>query len=125
MRIQLVLPCPVLPAFAPLTHAFPEATTGHRGAAIFWTRGIARPATGEISSLSCEEAEEGCGGGNQALWVVLFEVAATPASVAAFTEREHEFRFVAVQPLSTKGEEERLAVSHRVLPGLQLCSSAF
>ena len=42
--------------------------------------------------------------------MVLFEVAATPASVAAFTEREHEFRFVAVQPLSPTGEKERLAV---------------
>ena len=81
-------------------------------AAIFWTRGIARPTTGEISSLSCEEAQ-GCTGGvcGQAIWVVLFEVPAAPASVAAFTEREHEFRFVAVQPLSPTGEKERLAVS--------------
>lgn len=78
-------------------------------------RGIARPDTGEISSLSCEEAEEDCsgGGGGQAIWVVLFEVAATPASVAAFTEREHEFRFVAVQPLSVARKKERLAVSYR------------
>lgn len=44
--------------------------------------------------------------------MVLFEVPATPASVAAFTEREHEFRFVAVQPLSPTGEKERLAVSY-------------
>lgn len=79
-------------------------------AAIFWTRGIARPETGEISSLSCEE-EEDEGDRGQAIWVVLFEVPATPQSIAAFVEREHEFRFVAVQPFSAAGEKDRLAVS--------------
>ncbi len=77
-----------------------------RSAAIFWSRGIARPATGEISSLSCEEAG---GEAGRALWVVLFEVPATPASVAAFTEREHEFRFVAVQPVGESGAPDRMA----------------
>eukprot|EP00878_Enallax_costatus_P024037 GHUV01025625.1.p1 GENE.GHUV01025625.1~~GHUV01025625.1.p1 ORF type:complete len:231 (+),score=35.65 GHUV01025625.1:763-1455(+) len=74
---------------------------------IFFVRGIARPDTGEISSLSCEP----CPGGE--LVVSLFEVPYTPESVAAFIAREHEFRFLAVQPsdLAGKVPAERLAVS--------------
>lgn len=47
------------------------------------------------------------------LVVSLFEVPSTPASVAAFLEREHEFRFLAVQPydLSGKVAAPRMAVS--------------
>lgn len=64
---------------------------------VFFTRGIARPHTGEISSLSCEP----CPGSS--VVVSLFEVPASPASVAAFIAREHEFRFVAVQPTNLDG----------------------
>lgn len=60
---------------------------------IFFARGIARPETREVSSLSVEEHPD------SEIVVSLFEVEATPASVAAFIEREHEFRFVAVEPL--------------------------
>ncbi|EFJ42039.1 hypothetical protein VOLCADRAFT_119537 [Volvox carteri f. nagariensis] len=51
---------------------------------VFFLRGIARP---ETSSH------------RRGVVVSLFEVPYTPANVAAFISREHEFRFVAVQPL--------------------------
>lgn len=54
---------------------------------IFYARGIARPDTREVSSLSVEEHDGG------EIVVSLFEVEASPASVAAFIEREHEFRW--------------------------------
>ena len=54
-------------------------------------RGIARPETGEISSLSCEECE------GQEIVVALFEIQSTAESRKAYVEREHEFRFLAVQ----------------------------
>eukprot|EP00884_Botryococcus_braunii_P007814 jgi/Botrbrau1/17033/Bobra.49_2s0089.1 len=73
--------------------------------AIFFARGIARPETGEISSLSCEECE------GEEIVVCLFEVKATPASIQAFIEREHEFRLLAVEPLHLDGSPTgRLAV---------------
>mmetsp|Transcript_69011 Transcript_69011/g.218260 ORF Transcript_69011/g.218260 Transcript_69011/m.218260 type:complete len:297 (+) Transcript_69011:155-1045(+) len=59
-------------------------------APIFFERGIARMDTKEISSLSVEPCE------GESIVVSLFEVEATEASIAAFIEREHEFRFVAV-----------------------------
>ena len=46
---------------------------------------------GEIGSLSCELAHP-----SSELVVSLFEVPFTPAAVAAFIEREHEFSFRAV-----------------------------
>ncbi len=61
---------------------------------IFFKRGIARPETGEISSLSCEPCAEG------ELVVSLFEIEFSPATVKAFIEREHEFKFTAVEPLN-------------------------
>ena len=67
---------------------------------IFHERGIARPETREVSSLSVEEVPEGegggGGGGGDGIVVSLFEVEATPEAVAAFVEREHEFRCVRV-----------------------------
>jgi hypothetical protein len=60
-------------------------------ASVFFVRGIARPETGEISSLSCEE----CAG--EQIVVTLFEMESTPESRRAYVEREHEFRFLAVQ----------------------------
>jgi hypothetical protein len=47
------------------------------------------------------------------LVVSLFEVPYTPDNVAAFIAREHEFRFLAVQPYDLSGQEatQRLAVS--------------
>jgi len=72
---------------------------------IFFERGIARPQTMEISSLSVEEHSE------SSIVVSLFEVDATNEAIAAFIEREHEFRFVAVRPESYPGgDPERPAV---------------
>ncbi|KAF8058915.1 hypothetical protein HT031_005483 [Scenedesmus sp. PABB004] len=68
---------------------------------VFWARGIARPATREVASLSCEP----CPGSE--LVVSLFDVPFTPAAVAAFIEREHEFRFVAVAPLELDASPTR------------------
>jgi hypothetical protein len=51
---------------------------------VFYARGIARPETGEVSSLSCEPT----GGGGE-LVVALFEVPFSPEAVKAFIEREH------------------------------------
>ena len=42
---------------------------------IFFERGIARPETKEISSLSCEEAPD------ESIVITLFEVEATPAAI--------------------------------------------
>lgn len=60
----------------------------------------------EISSLSCEP----CPGSE--LVVSLFEVPYSPSSVAAFIAREHEFKFLAVQPYDLEGQTQtdRLAV---------------
>ncbi|KAF6259418.1 hypothetical protein COO60DRAFT_1008858 [Scenedesmus sp. NREL 46B-D3] len=73
---------------------------------IFFARGIAKPATGEISSLSCEPHA------GSELVVSLFEVPFNTASIAAFIAREHEFRLLAVQPYTLDGHmlTERLAV---------------
>jgi hypothetical protein len=62
---------------------------------------------GEISSLSCEQHP------GSELVVSLFEVPFSAESVAAFIAREHEFRFLAVQPYDLTGQvpTERLAVS--------------
>jgi hypothetical protein len=62
---------------------------------------------GEISSLSCEQHP------GSELVVSLFEVPFSADSVAAFIAREHEFRFLAVQPYDLAGQvpTERLAVS--------------
>jgi len=61
-------------------------------AAIFFKRGIARPETGEISSLSCEPANDAN------TTVALFEVPIfDEKAVKDYIEREHEFRFVAVE----------------------------
>ncbi|CAD7697545.1 unnamed protein product [Ostreobium quekettii] len=74
-------------------------------APIFFQRGIANQETGEISSVGVEPCE------GKELWVAAFEVAATPQAVKAFIEREHEFRFVAVRPVTPEGvPEERMAV---------------
>ncbi len=61
----------------------------------------------EVSSLSCEPWSEG------ELVVSLFEVPASKASIAAFIEREHEFRFLAVHPTTLDGQPTgRVAVSN-------------
>lgn len=64
---------------------------------IFYARGIARPETKEVSSLSVEEHP------GSEIVVSLFEVEASPESVAAFIQREHEFRFMAVEALLPDG----------------------
>ena len=58
-------------------------------APVFYERGIARPETGEVSSLSVEPTT-GC-----EIVVTLFEVPLV--ELPAFVEREHEFRFSAVE----------------------------
>ncbi len=54
----------------------------------------------QISSLSVEEHA------GSELLVSVFEVEATPKAVAAFIQREHEFRFVVVRPEGLEGGEE-------------------
>ena len=66
---------------------------------IFFDRGIARPDTGEVSSLSVEEHE------GSEIYVTLFEIEATPEAITSFIEREHEFRFMAVQPHPMSNEQ--------------------
>ncbi|KAL6757989.1 hypothetical protein V8C86DRAFT_2609319 [Haematococcus lacustris] len=67
---------------------------------IFFTRGIARPDTGEISSLSLEP----CPGSS--VVVSLFQLPYNADTVAAFIAREQEFKFVAVTPHSLQGEPQ-------------------
>eukprot|EP00877_Chromochloris_zofingiensis_P014569 jgi/Chrzof1/9366/Cz04g00060.t1 len=72
---------------------------------IFWARGIAKADTKEMSSLSCEPYA-----GHEVV-VSLFEVPYNPEAVAAFINREHEFRLVAVRPTTLEGTPlDRLAV---------------
>jgi len=81
------------------------------GCSIFFDRGIARPKTNEISSLSVEPHAD------SEIIVTLFEInAADPDVIKAFIEREHEFRFCAVVTRQLKesdgspAEEDRPAV---------------
>ncbi|KAL4556971.1 hypothetical protein LXL04_035141 [Taraxacum kok-saghyz] len=57
-------------------------------APIFFERGIAKPETKEISSLSVEPCE------GESLIVIVFEI--KKLEIPSFIEREHEFRFLAV-----------------------------
>ncbi|XP_074571488.1 uncharacterized protein LOC141828038 isoform X2 [Curcuma longa] len=59
-------------------------------APIFFERGIANEATGEVSSLSVEPCE------GEFLIVTVFEI--KKEEIPAFIERENEFRFLAVYP---------------------------
>eukprot|EP00252_Welwitschia_mirabilis_P016631 TRINITY_DN3676_c0_g1_i2.p1 TRINITY_DN3676_c0_g1~~TRINITY_DN3676_c0_g1_i2.p1 ORF type:complete len:240 (+),score=29.62 TRINITY_DN3676_c0_g1_i2:164-883(+) len=65
-------------------------------APIFFERGIARPETGEISSLSVEP----CLG--EYIIVTIFEI--HKSKVPDFIEREHEFRFVVSVPEDLSGD---------------------
>ncbi|CAK7333292.1 unnamed protein product [Dovyalis caffra] len=65
-------------------------------APIFFERGIAKPETKEISSLSVEP----CGGGS--LVITVFEI--KKSEIPAFMERELEFRFLAVVPETLDGK---------------------
>lgn len=62
------------------------------------------------------------GASSASLVVSLFEVPYTSDNVAAFIQREHEFRFLAVQPydLAGKAAAERLAVSACSCAGVPL-----
>lgn len=60
-------------------------------ASIFFQRGIARPETSEISSLSCEPHP------GEEIVVSVFEIPGDATAIKAFLEREHEFKLVAVQ----------------------------
>ena len=64
-----------------------------------------------MSSLSVE-----AGADTDTIVVSLFEVRKTEASIAAWIDREHEFRFLAVQPYSMDGlKEAQLAVRYAVI----------
>ncbi|KAE8720532.1 Mono-/di-acylglycerol lipase [Hibiscus syriacus] len=65
-------------------------------APIFFDRGIAKPETKEISSLSVEPCE------GETLIVTVFEI--KKSEIPAFIERELEFRFLAVLPETLDGE---------------------
>ncbi|CAH9136754.1 unnamed protein product [Cuscuta epithymum] len=64
-------------------------------APIFFERGIAKPETKEISSLSVEPCE------GETLIISAFEI--PKSEIPAFIEREHEFRFLAVIPETLNG----------------------
>ncbi|XP_051152669.1 uncharacterized protein LOC127266452 isoform X4 [Andrographis paniculata] len=64
-------------------------------APVFFQRGIAKPETKEISSLSVEPCE------GENLVVTTFEI--RRSEIPAFIEREHEFRFLAVTPETFNG----------------------
>ncbi|XP_057806059.1 uncharacterized protein LOC131021006 [Salvia miltiorrhiza] len=64
-------------------------------APIFFERGIAKPETKEISSLSVEPCE------SETLIVTTFEI--QRSEIPSFIEREHEFRFLAVTPETLNG----------------------
>ncbi|EEF45591.1 conserved hypothetical protein [Ricinus communis] len=65
-------------------------------APIFFERGIAKPETKEISSLSVEPCE------GETLIVTVFEI--DKSEIPAFMERELEFRFLAVVPETLDGK---------------------
>ncbi|XP_011007062.1 PREDICTED: uncharacterized protein LOC105112871 [Populus euphratica] len=65
-------------------------------APIFFERGIAKPETKEISSLSVEPCE------GESLVVTVFEI--EKSEIPAFMERELEFRFLAVVPETLDGK---------------------
>ncbi|KAJ0035555.1 hypothetical protein Pint_24445 [Pistacia integerrima] len=65
-------------------------------APVFFERGIAKPETKEISSLSVEPCE------GETLIVTVFEI--QKSEVPAFIKREHEFRFLAVFPETLDGK---------------------
>lgn len=64
-------------------------------APIFFQRGIAKPETKEISSLSVEPCE------GETLIITLFEI--QRSEIPSFLEREHEFRFSVVIPETLNG----------------------
>ncbi|XP_048320978.2 uncharacterized protein LOC107433258 [Ziziphus jujuba] len=63
---------------------------------IFFERGIARPETKEISSLSAEPCE------GESLIVTVFEI--KKSEIPAYLEREIEYRFLAVLPETLDGK---------------------
>ncbi|XP_044484976.1 uncharacterized protein LOC123210586 [Mangifera indica] len=65
-------------------------------APVFFERGIAKPETKEISSLSVEPFE------GETLIVTVFEI--QKSEIPAFIRREHEFRFLAVFPETLDGK---------------------
>ncbi|KAH9626444.1 hypothetical protein KSS87_004946 [Heliosperma pusillum] len=65
-------------------------------APIFFERGIAKPETKEISSLSVEPCKE------EELIVTVFEI--RESEVPSFMDRELEFRFLAVMPETLEGK---------------------
>ncbi|KAL9407722.1 hypothetical protein AB3S75_046294 [Citrus x aurantiifolia] len=65
-------------------------------APIFFERGIAKPETKEISSLSVEPCE------GETLIVTVFEI--QKSEIPAFIKREHEFCFLAVLPETLDGK---------------------
>ncbi|XP_024996566.1 uncharacterized protein LOC112529491 [Cynara cardunculus var. scolymus] len=66
-------------------------------APIFFERGIAKPETKEVSSLSVEPCE------GESLIVTVFEI--KKSEIPSYIEREHEFRFLAVHPETLEGNQ--------------------
>lgn len=66
-------------------------------APIFFERGIAKPETKEVSSLSVETCE------GESLIVTVFEI--KKSEIPSYIEREHEFRFLAVHPETLEGSQ--------------------
>ncbi|XP_027164497.1 uncharacterized protein LOC113764722 isoform X1 [Coffea eugenioides] len=64
-------------------------------APIFFERGIAKPETKEISSLSVEPCD------GESLIITIFEI--PKSEIPSFIEREHEFRFLVVVPETING----------------------
>ena len=84
--------------------------------AIFHARGVARPATREVASLSVEPAPRG----SPPLAVSLFEVEATPAATAALVDREHEFRLLALPVVDWDGGVGAAAAAAAAAPAPRL-----
>lgn len=71
--------------------------------AVFHQRGVARPTTREVASLSVEPCA------STSIAVALFDVPANDDVAAALLEREHEFAFVAVEVEDGGGTSMALA----------------
>lgn len=65
-------------------------------------RGIANLETREMSSLSVEASDDA----DAEIIVAVFEMPRTPNAIAAWLDREHEYRFLAVRPYTLNGEPE-------------------
>jgi hypothetical protein len=82
-------------------HRAPALTADCKCVAAHACSGIVNLETKEMSSLSVEPADE-----ESEIVVSLFDVKMTPKAVTAWLEREHEYRFVAVETHTLDGTVE-------------------